>query len=170
MPCVPPTALSNGFCFASSPGFSASSALTTPAGWTDTGGRKVYTRVNSIDATGGGFALLVGSAASDQPASIGEVQSLSGTQNPANDFPAQSFFDIFVDVTIPTAGTFYNSASSITTYGTNLTGAAGPGSGPYDTQLFNQTFITTATVYARTDNLTAGWSAGDAIGTVQLAR
>ena len=144
------------------------SALTTPAGWTDTGGRKVYTRINSINATGNGFGLMVGSAASDQPASVGEVQSLSGTQNPANDFPARSFFDIFCDVTIPTAGTFYNSAPAITSNDTSLTGTAGAGSGPYAIQLLLHTSITTVTIYARADNLAAGWYAGDAIGTLQL--
>ena len=146
------------------------SALTAPVGWTDTGGRKIYTRINGINATdtGNRFSLLVGSAASDQPASVGEVQSLSGTQNPANDFPAQSFFDIFCDVTIPTAGTFYNSAPAITSYNTPLTGTASTGYGPYAVQLFGHTSISTVTVYARTDNSNAGWSAGDAIGTLQL--
>jgi len=147
------------------------SALTAPAGWTDTGGRKVYTRINGINATdtaGNGYSLLVGSAASDQTASVGEAQSLSGTQIPANDFPAQSFFDIFCDVTIPNAGTLYNSAPAITSYGTPLTGTAGAGAGPYAIQLFQQTYITPVTVYARTDNLNAGWYAGDAIGTLQL--
>jgi len=143
------------------------SALTAPAGWTDSGGRKVYTRINSLNATGNGFTLLAGSAASDQPASVGEAQSISGTQIPANDFPARSFFDIFVDVTIPTAGTFYNTAPAITSYDTPLTGTAGAGAGPYAIQLFQHTYITTATVYARTDNQNI-WSAGDAIGTLQL--
>jgi len=159
-----PTGVSVG---GASPANVLDSALTAPAGWTDTGGRKVYTRINSINATGNGFSLLAGSAASDQPASVGEAQSLSGTQMPANDFPAQSFFDIFVDVTIPMAGTFYNTAPAIASYDTPLTGAAGADAGPYAVQLLLHTYITTTTVYARTDNQNI-WSAGDAIGTLQL--
>jgi hypothetical protein len=145
------------------------SALTAPAGWSDTGGRKIYTSINSIDALDGGnqYELKIGTAASDQPASVGEMQAISGSGNPANDFPAQSFFDIFADVTIPTVGTFYNTAPAITSYNATFSGAAQPGSSPDGVQYFQHTFITAPTVYARADNGNI-WFAGDSIGTLQL--
>jgi hypothetical protein len=149
------------------------SALTAPAGWNDTGGRKVYNSVVSTNATdtGPGYALRFGSAAADQPATVGENQSLSGNQNANNDFPAQSFFDIFADLDVPNVGTFYNTAPFITSYAMPNNGVVTPApnsSGPYYVQLFQNTSITTAAVYARKDGTAGVWSAGDNIGTAQL--
>jgi hypothetical protein len=84
-----------------------------PAGYTPTAGEDtVFTQINSFDLSGTpfgapGFDVLAGSAAPGQPHSIGEVTSNAtgaGIGNPANDFPAKSFFDIFVDVTVPGLG------------------------------------------------------------------
>ena len=51
--------------------------------------------------------MRAGTNATTQPISVGEVESYSGAGGlPANDFPAQSFFDVFVDVDLPAGGTF----------------------------------------------------------------
>ena len=49
---------------------------------------------------GSGTSLLMGSIETNQPVkTLGEIQSNSGPGgNPANDFPAQSFFDIFAEM------------------------------------------------------------------------
>lgn len=92
----------------------ASSISLLPAGYTPPAGEDtVFTQIHSFNLSGpGGFAVTAGAAAPDQPASVGEVVSNAtgaNVGNPANDFPARSFFDIFVDVSIPGVGTFNNS-------------------------------------------------------------
>lgn len=47
-----------------------------------------------------------GAAAPALPRSLGQVQSKTPGANPANDFPARSFFDVFVEVNIPAFGSF----------------------------------------------------------------
>ena len=64
---------------------------------------EVHTSINNFALTGGGFSVNAGSS-SDRPPSPGEVESTNGGPYPANDFPARSFFDVFVDITIPTPG------------------------------------------------------------------
>lgn len=49
--------------------------------------------------------VRAGTAASSAPPSPGEVESESPSGNPANDFPARSFFDVFVQITLPACGT-----------------------------------------------------------------
>jgi len=49
--------------------------------------------------------VRAGSAASSAPASRGEVESESASGTPANDFPARSFFDVYVQITLPACGT-----------------------------------------------------------------
>ncbi len=86
------------------------------------GTREVHTEVRSLHMTAGGAAVRAGiwynssTSTSTPPAKIspGEVESRSGPGGlPQNDFPASSFFDIFVQVDIPACGnfpgaTFYN--------------------------------------------------------------
>ena len=47
-----------------------------------------------------------GAAAPALPRSLGQVQSKTPGANPANDFPARSFFDVFVEVNLPVVGSF----------------------------------------------------------------
>jgi hypothetical protein len=73
---------------------------------TSTGEDTVFTQINSFDLASGGWHARAGSAAAPtQPnASSGEVVSNAtggNIGNPANDFPAKSFFDIFVDISAP---------------------------------------------------------------------
>ena len=64
----------------------------------------MFTQIHSFNLSGGGASVRAG-LASDRPASYGEVISNSGNSgDPSQDFPANSFFNIFVDVTLPGLG------------------------------------------------------------------
>jgi hypothetical protein len=76
-----------------------------PAGF-PTGNREIHTAVLDLNLVGGGFAVRAGASAQGAPNSLGEVEAIGGT-----DFPAKSFFDIFVDVDIPGLGTVANTAA-----------------------------------------------------------
>lgn len=83
-----------------------------PDDFKNTGRREVATEITSVNLTaldGSGFAVHMGSKAMDQPRSVGEVQSKSTSGNPSDDFPARSFFDVFVDVVVPGLGVLHNS-------------------------------------------------------------
>lgn len=93
-----------------------------------TGTREVHTEVRSLHMTGGGAAVRAGiwyNSKNPPPnppppplhISPGEVMSQSGpSNNPALDFPASSFFDIFVQVDIPACGTFPGAFPGATLY------------------------------------------------------
>lgn len=71
------------------------------------GTREVHTVIESIHLTGSGFEVKAGNQAPLRPLSVGEVESLSGNSgDPAQDFPASSFFDVFVEVDVPALGGF----------------------------------------------------------------
>jgi hypothetical protein len=86
------------------------------------GTREVHTEVRSLHMTAGGAAVRAGiwynspTGTNQTPTRIspGEVESKSGPGGqPQNDFPASSFFDVFVQVDIPPCAdfpgaTFYN--------------------------------------------------------------
>jgi len=82
-----------------------------PAGLGLAGTREVHTMIYSLNMTdGAGSAVRAGTNATLLPPGAicaGEVESWSGAMGAAtNDFPAQSFFDVFVDVDIPAGGSF----------------------------------------------------------------
>ncbi len=88
---------------------SQSSISLTPSGFVapPNGTDMVFTQINAFDLAAGPVSVTAGTAAMDPllPNSVGEVISNSGTPaNPALDFPARSFFDVFVDVTVPALG------------------------------------------------------------------
>jgi hypothetical protein len=94
------------------PGFPCSGLTGCSSG---TGTREVHTEVRSLHMTGSGAAVRAGiwynspKGASTPPAHIspGEVESQSGPSNdPTKDFPASSYFDIFVQVDVPACGLF----------------------------------------------------------------
>lgn len=71
------------------------------------GTRQVMTKVSSLNMDMGGVAPRVraGTAAPLMPISPGQVESLSANSANTNiDFPADSFFDIFVEVDLPSFG------------------------------------------------------------------
>ena len=65
--------------------------------------------------TDGSTHVRAGTAGTGLPGSYGEVESLSGASgDPYWDFPAKSFFDIFVDVDLPTGGAYPLPAFTVT--------------------------------------------------------
>jgi hypothetical protein len=97
----------------------------------------VFTQINSFALVGGGVSVLAGASAMDPnlPASVGQVTSNAGhstSGTSAADFPARSFFDIFVDIDIPlppalgggtgalTNATVYSGSNAITPPGMPL--------------------------------------------------
>jgi hypothetical protein len=80
-----------------------------PSGF-PTGNDAVYTDVMNIDLTGGGFTVNAGQACSAcaSTSDLGKVEA----QGTSNDFPAQSFFDIFADITIPGLGSVHNTSGN----------------------------------------------------------
>jgi hypothetical protein len=78
------------------------------------GTRAVRTVIKNFDLSlPGGPRVRAGAAAPNRPFSPGEVESQSGASNDANlDFPANSFFDVFVEVDLPSFG----SVPSMTLY------------------------------------------------------
>jgi hypothetical protein len=72
-----------------------------------TGTFEVHTEVRTLNLSSGtGFFVRAGTAATGSPGSYGSVNALSGPNNDAYwDFPAKSFFDVFVQVSFPANGT-----------------------------------------------------------------
>jgi hypothetical protein len=69
------------------------------------GTREVHTQLVTLNLSDGNSnSVLAGTTATDQPKSVGEVESKSNTGLPANDFPAKSFFDVFVDINVNLGG------------------------------------------------------------------
>ncbi len=79
-------------------------SMSPPAGYPApaNGTREVHTQMRMLNMTGGGVTVSL------DPGTIspGEVDSHSSSGNPANDFPARSFFDIYVRIVLPHCGTF----------------------------------------------------------------
>ena len=148
---------------------SDSMLVVEPAGLGPVGTREVHTMIYALDLTSGAAAVRAGINAPDQPVSAGEVESYSGAMgSPTNDFPAQSFFDVFVDVDLPAGGTntipfpgatLYNSMPLIV-QNTNLTS--------FPPQLVYIHGMSTAVpIKFRTGG--SLWSAGDTFGVLTLA-
>jgi len=79
-----------------------------PPGFTGpVGTPEVHTEIRSLNMTAfGGVAVRAGTFAPDQPISAGEIQAVIGATGL---FPANSFFDVYVEVDLPILGTLYNS-------------------------------------------------------------
>jgi hypothetical protein len=83
------------------------SQLAVKPGWADATGRvyEVHTFMKSLHLTDAvttqlGFSVRAGMQAPTRPVSAGEVEAYTTT----TDFPARSFFNIYVEVDIPAAG------------------------------------------------------------------
>jgi hypothetical protein len=93
------------------------------------GTREVHTEVYALNMTAmlGMVAVRAGIHAPDRPMSPGEVESKSGASgDPSQDFPAESFFDVFVEMDLPDwngfpGGTLYNT-TPLLVYNETLTG------------------------------------------------
>ncbi|MCH8066637.1 MAG: hypothetical protein IIC90_12560, partial [Chloroflexi bacterium] len=74
-----------------------------PAGFEGPAGRReVHTEIRTLNLKAGPVAVRAGTAAPGRPISPGEVEAQGG----GSDFPADSFFNVFVDVDIPPCGGF----------------------------------------------------------------
>jgi hypothetical protein len=143
-----------------------------PGGLGPVNTREVHTEVRTMNMTGGGgMAVRAGTLAPAQPISAGEVESWSGASfNPVLDFPAQSFFDVFVDVDLPAGGGFpgaigpgclYNSAPLLI-QNTNLT------SFPPEV-VYIHGMSTAVPIMFRTADPGGAWNANDIFGLLILA-
>ena len=81
--------------------------MTVRPGWADatSGLNEVHTFIKSLNltdsiSTGMGFSVRAGMQAPTRPVSAGEVEGSS----PSADFPAKSFFNVFVEVDLPGGG------------------------------------------------------------------
>jgi len=64
--------------------------------------REVHTKMAWLNMQNGdGWAIRAGDAALSAPRSLGEVEALSHSGNPNDDFPARSFFNLYVEVDLP---------------------------------------------------------------------
>ncbi|PWU15973.1 MAG: hypothetical protein C5B50_14330 [Verrucomicrobia bacterium] len=130
------------------------------------GTREVHTEVRKLNMTGGGAAVRAGTAATGSPGSYGEVESLSGNSgDPYWDFPAKSFFDLWVQVDVPNLGgqplvTLVNTNPMIV-QDSNLTNFP-------PKVIYTHGNSTAVPVAFKTSNLPA-WHAGDIFGVLLLA-
>ena len=154
---------------------SDSSFTLVPAGFQGPAGeREVHTEVRSLNLTDMlalGAAVRAGTQAPARPISPGEVESKATGGNIGNsafDFPAESFFDVFVEVDLPACGTLpamtlYNYIPLLIA-NTNLTDP--PGFPPRVVYTHGNTMA--VSVYFKSDNLPL-WEAGDRFGWLVLA-
>ncbi len=104
------------------------SAFVPPQAGTD----MVFTQISSFNLTNGAVSVTAGTAAMDPnlPNSVGEVISNAGSASmttPTLDFPARSFFDVFVDITAPNpTGTGTITLTNATVY-SGTTAQSAPG-------------------------------------------
>ena len=70
------------------------------------GTREVHTEIRTLDLAAGAVHVRAGTAASFMRVSPGEVESDDPDGPAASDFPADSFFNVFVEVTLPAVALF----------------------------------------------------------------
>lgn len=131
------------------------------------GTREVHTFIESIHLTGSGFEVKAGHQAPLRPISAGEVESLSGNSgDPTQDFPANSFFDVFVQVDVPSLGGFPKielvNVDPLLVQSTSIT-AFPP------TVLYIHGNSSAVPLYFNTDILAIGVHRGDLFGQLTLA-
>jgi hypothetical protein len=84
----------------------ASFSLVPPGFAGPPGIAEVHTEIRSLNMTSGGAAVRAGINAPGRPISPGEIEANAGVTGL---FPAESFFNVFVEVDLPVLGTLYNS-------------------------------------------------------------
>lgn len=70
------------------------------------GTREVHTEIRALDLAAGAVHVRAGTKAPDQPLSPGEVESQDDDGPASQDFPADSFFNVFVEVDLPAIALF----------------------------------------------------------------
>jgi nucleoporin NUP188-like protein len=132
------------------------------------GTREVHTQIISInlqDVFAFGAFVHAGTNAPSQHPSFGQVQSQSPSGNPSIDFPAKSFFDIFVEVELPGlggTGALISNASPLVVTATNLTMFP-------PKVIYIHGFTPAVPMYFETSNSNGFWHAGDQLGWLVLA-
>jgi len=129
------------------------------------GSREIHTEIRELNLKAGSIAVRAGTDAPAQPISPGEVESQSGSGNPVDDFPADSFFDVFVEVDLPAVAgfpgaTLFNS-DPLLVVNANIT-ALPP------KVVYRHGNSTAVPVYFRTTSVPF-WTAGDLFGWLVLA-
>ncbi len=129
---------------------------TIPSGF-PTGNNEIHTAMLDMNLTNGaGFTVRGGVSMTEHHVdSLGEVQNTG-----ASDFPANSFFDIFVDIDVLGVGELYNTAPLVV-QSQGLTELP-------PTVLYTHGSSTSVPVYFNADN-PGFWLAGDQAGTLLLA-
>jgi hypothetical protein len=139
----------------------ASFAL-VPAGFQPSAGtREVRTELRALDGSAAGVELRAGTNTPGQPPSLGSVNSLSPSGNPATDFPAQGFFDVYGELVLPGIGTVSN-ATPVVLVNNSVTGL--PGSAVY-----TQANAQAVPLFFETNNPALNANAGDTFGLVLVA-
>lgn len=147
------------------------SDFTVPPPWLQgpNGSREIHTEIVGMSLTGGGASVRGGLSAPTRPKSFGEVESQSASGLPANDFPADSFFDVFVEVDLPICGSFpggtvYNQ-QALLVVNTNV--------GDLPPQVVyihgNSSFVPVYFKFASTGSPPVPWGAGNLLGWLSLA-
>ncbi len=141
-----------------------------PASFEPTGtvtSREVHTELRAMNLTGFGAYVKAGPTAG-LPVNAGEVESKSLTPVPALDFPAESFFDVFVEVNYPMslcpalgADLILKNTSALLVYNSNLVEFP-----PKVIYIHGNT--NAVPVYFR-DNNSPKWTAGSLLGWLVLA-
>jgi hypothetical protein len=145
----------------------SSGSLTYPGAFTNTAGaREEFLQVVNLNmsAQSNGVSLLMGSSAPKQSkATLGEIQSLSNTANPTNDFPAQSFFDVFAEIDLPIGNDTaqLTNSSPLMYYGNNVS-SVGP------LYPLNPFVPTAVPLYFAGDFTPLGAFSGDQLGTYTI--
>ena len=127
--------------------------------------REVHTEILSLNLTGGGAAVNAGQPAYDAlnglgipqfySNSFGEVASQDSSGTTTNDFPAESFFNIFAVVETPAGGTFVNRHPLVVRRKDPLTSFPPSFGLPTETYIHDPTFPA-VTLYDTTSGLPIG--------------
>jgi hypothetical protein len=129
--------------------------------------REIHTELRTLDLTDShGNSVQGGTLATDQPGSYGEVESKSNSGTPGNDFPAKSFFDVFVDIHMNlgsgTASLYNPSSAPLLVENDNLTSLP-------PKVLYTHDKSSLVTLLFRGDGPGGLWHDGDAFGKLLLA-
>jgi hypothetical protein len=125
----------------------------------------VHTEIVDLQLTGVGDAAVRAGTVYALPMSPGEVESLSTNGDPAQDFPAESFFNVYFEADVPPCGSLFPGA---TVYNTSPVLVQAELSGFPPTVVYIHGETGAAPVYFRNDNLPL-WQAGDRLGWLVLA-
>jgi len=135
--------------------------------------REIHTEIVNLNMmgplTGSLPKVRAGLSASSRPKSFGEVQSKNASGLPINDFAADSFFDVFVEVDLPPCGVFPGG----TVYNQQALLVVNDTVGDLPPQVVyihgNSSFVAVYFKFASTGSPPVPWAAGNLLGWLSLA-